>query len=238
MSKVLWKGGFMALALIVSAGRASCQVADAEVFFHAIADRLEYQVHDSGERFLWDVEGWVGGDINKFWVKAEGEKTNNDKIEQAELQGLFSRAITPFFDLQAGVRHDFRPLDMRTFGVFGIEGLAPYGFEMDAASFIGEDGDVSGRVEAEYDLLITQRLILQPRFEANLAVQDVKEYGVGNGLNDVELGLRLRYEIRREFAPYIGVSWERKVGEAAGFAREEHEQVESTSFVAGIRVWF
>jgi len=238
MTKTIIGRAFFALILVVNARAGFCQMSDTEIFFHAIADRLEYQMHDSGERFLWDVEGWVGGDMNKFWVKAEGEKTNNDKIEHAEIQGLFSRAITPFFDLQAGVRHDFRPLDMRTFGVLGIEGLAPYGLELDVASFISEDGDVSGSVEAEYDLLITQRLILQPRFEANLAVQDVKEYGVGNGLNDVELGLRLRYEIRREFAPYVGVCWTKKVGEAAGFAREEHEQVESTSFVAGIRVWF
>jgi copper resistance protein B len=213
-------------------------MSDTEIFWHAIAKRLEYQLHDSGERFLWDVEGWVGGDTNRLWIKADGEKANNDKIEHAELQGLFSRAITPYLNLQGGVRHDFRPLDMRTFGVLGIEGLAPYWFEINGASFVSEDGDVSARLEAEYDILITQRLILQPRLETNLAIQDVRKYGVGNGMNDVELGLRLRYEVRREIAPYIGVSWSRKVGESASFARETNDQVESASFVAGIRVWF
>jgi len=137
-----------------------------------------------------------------------------------------------------GVRHDIQPSPSRTFAVFGVEGLAPLWFEVDAASFVSTDGDVSFRLEAEYDLLLTQRLILQPRIETNLAIQDAHKWGVGEGMNDIDLGLRLRYEIRREFAPYIGVSWNRKIGETATLARDEGENLDAVSFVAGIRMWF
>ncbi|RME61879.1 MAG: copper resistance protein B, partial [Alphaproteobacteria bacterium] len=141
-------------------------------------------------------------------------------------------------DLQAGVRHDFEPDPSRTFGVIGIQGLAPYWFEIDAAAFISGDGDVSARIEAEYELLLTQRLILQPRVELNFAVQEVEELGIGSGLSIAEAGLRLRYEIDRQFAPYVGFSWNRKIGDTADFARADGEDVGALSFVAGLRMWF
>ena len=203
------------------------------------ADRFEYQSNEGAPRLLWDAQGWVGGDIHKVWMKTEGEYLfDDDAFEEAEVQVLYSRAIAPYFDFQAGVRHDVKPLPSKTYGVIGIQGLAPYWFEVDAALFASEDDDVSARIEAEYALLLTQRLILQPRAELNFAVQDVEEIGVGSGLGTAEAGLRLRYEIEREFAPYVGVAWSRKVGDTADFARNKGGDVQSISFVTGFRLWF
>lgn len=210
-----------------------------ELYSLVLVDRLEYQTNEGDDLLLWDAQGWIGGDYNKFWLKTEGEYLfEGDSFEEAELQGLYSRAIVRYWDLQMGVRHDFEPDPSRTFGVLGVQGLAPYWFEVDAAAFVSEDGDVEARIEAEYDLLITQRLIAQPRAELNFAFQDIEELGIGSGLSTAELGLRLRYEIRREVAPYIGVSWTRAVGDTADFARDEGENVSSVSFIAGIRLWF
>lgn len=204
-----------------------------------LGDRLEYQTNDGSPLFLWDGQGWAGGDRNKFWVKTEGEYDfNAGEFEEAEIQGLYSRAISKYFNLQTGVRHDISPDPSRTFGVFGVQGLAPYWFEVDAAMFVSGDGDVSARIEAEYDLLLTQRLILQPRTELNFAVQDTPQNKVGSGLSTAELGLRLRYEIKREFAPYVGVSWTRSVGNTADFARADGRSPGVVSAVVGIRSWF
>ncbi len=203
------------------------------------AERLEYQTHGGDPVFLWDAQGWYGGDINRLWIKTEGEyDLDGGFFEEAEVQALYSRAITSFFDAQIGFRHDFEPDPSRNFAVIGLQGLAPYLFELDAAMFISGDGDVSARIEAEYEFLLTQRLILQPRTELNFAAQDVPTLGVGAGLSTAELGARLRYEVRREIAPYIGVSWSRSVGQTADFARLAGENVQSTSFVAGLRLWF
>lgn len=214
-------------------------VEDSQIYTFFQADRLEYQTNEGDDLLVWDVQGWAGGDYNKLWIKSEGEfLLEREQFEEAELQALYSRTFSPFFNLQAGVRHDFEPDPSRTFGVIGVQGLAPQWFEIDAAGFVSDEGDVSARLEAEYDFLITQRLIVQPRTELNFAVQDVEKLGIGSGLSTAELGLRLRYEIRREFAPYIGVSWTRLVGETEDFARDEGENVSSVSFVAGIRLWF
>lgn len=203
-----------------------------------LVDRLEARIHDGRDGYLWDAQGWYGGDINKFWIKTEGEGSFGEKTEEAEVQALWSRAITPWFDLQGGLRYDFRPSPERGHLVLGLQGLVPYEFEVDVAAFVSDEGDVSARFEAEYDLLITQRLILQPRAEFTLAAQEVRELGIGSGINDVELGVRLRYEFAREFAPYIGVQWERKVGETANFARDEGGNVDNIFFITGVRLWF
>jgi copper resistance protein B len=185
------------------------------------------------------VQAWIGADTNKLWFKSEGTwLIDTDKFEEAETELLYSRNIATFWDLQVGVRHDFKPDPDRTFAAIGFQGLAPYWFEVEATGYISEDGDLSSTLEAEYDLLLSQRLILQPRFETRVAVQEVKKYGVGQGINDIELGARLRYEIRREFAPYIGVSWNRKLGETADLARDEGEDTDVISLVAGVRLWF
>ena len=206
-------------------------------FSQLMARFAEYQVRDGDDGYRWDVEGWYGGDINRFVLKAEGEGGLKEGVDEAEVQTLYSRAVGPYFDLQAGLRYDFEP-GQRTYATLGFEGLAPYWFEVEGAAFLSDRGDLSARFEATYDLRLTQKLILQPHAEVNLALQDVPEAGTGSGVSDAELSLRLRYEIRREFAPYVGVSWQRKFGGSADFARGAGEGVSSTSLVVGLRGWF
>lgn len=209
------------------------------VLTYVEGERFEYRSNDGDPLFLWDAQGYVGGDLNKLWVKTEGEYDFTvDAFEEAEVQALFSRAIGSFWDVQAGVRHDFAPFDDTTYGVLGVQGLAPYLFEVDAAFFVSDRGDITARIETEYEFFLTQRLILQPRAELNFAFQDVAALETGAGLSTAEAGLRLRYEIRREFAPYIGVDFERSVGATADFARAAGEDPSTTSFVAGLRFWF
>lgn len=203
-----------------------------------LADRFELRAGDGEEEYLWDLQGWYGGDIHKLWLKTEGEGTFGERVETVELQALYSRAVTPFFDLQAGVRHDLRPDPERSHLVLGLQGLLPYVFELDAAAFLSEKGDLTARLEGEYDLQLTQRLILQPRVELNAAAQSVPELGIGSGIGSVEAGLRLRYEIRRELAPYLGLAWEGKIGDTADFARAAGEERRSWSLVLGVRTWF
>lgn len=207
-------------------------------FSQIMFNLAEVQIRDGRDGFRWDGEGWFGGDIDRLVVKSEGSGAFGDDVDDAEIQALYSRAIGPYFNLQAGVRYDFKPNPSRTYATIGFEGLAPYWFEVEGALFLSDKGDVLGRLEGYYDHRITQRLILQPRAEFNLAAQDVPENGIGSGLSDIELGLRLRYEIKREFAPYVGVSWDRKVGNTADFARAAGEDQSSTSLVAGIHFWF
>ena len=206
--------------------------------YSIVFNLAEYRVQKGADAYRWDGEGWFGGDINRFVVKTEGEGAVRGGVESGEVQALYSRAIGPWFNLQAGVRHDFKPGPSRTYATIGFEGVTPYWFEVEGALFLSDKGDVLGRLEGYYDQRITQNLILQPRVELNFAAQDVPANGIGSGLSDAELGLRLRYEIRREFAPYIGVSWERKIGDSARFARAAGERVQATSLVVGIRTWF
>jgi copper resistance protein B len=200
-------------------------------------DRVEYRAREGADGYLWDVQGYYGGDINKFWFKSEGEGSFGEPIEGAEVQALWSRAIAPFFDFQAGVRQDLTGPE-RTHAVIGIQGIAPYKFEMDAAAFISNKGDVTARIEGEIDQRITQRLILQPRAELALSAQDIPELGVGAGIDRIEAGLRLRYEFVREFAPYIGVAQEWRIGGSADFARAAGEDPSVTNYVVGVRFWF
>jgi copper resistance protein B len=203
-----------------------------------VVDRLEAGFGED-ETYLWDVQGWSGGDINRFWWKTEGEGVFGSDPEAAEVQALYSRAILPFWDLQAGVRRDFRSgSDDTTHLVLGLQGLAPYWFEVDAATFLSTDGDLTARVEAEYDQRITQRLILQPRVEVEFAAQDVPELNVGSGLGRLEAGFRLRYEFRKEFAPYVGVEWGRAFGRTRDLVEAHGEDADATRFVVGLRAWF
>ena len=206
--------------------------------YSVLFNLAEYRVQQGSDAYRWDGEGWFGGDIDRFVVKTEGEGAVRGGVESAEVQALYSRAIDPWFNLQVGVRQDFRPGPARTYATIGIEGIAPYWFEVEGALFLSDKGDLLGRIEGYNDQRITQKLILQPRVELNFAAQDVPANGIGSGLSDVELGLRLRYEIKREFAPYIGVSWERKLGDSARFARAAGDRVQATSLVIGIRTWF
>lgn len=242
----------ISLASVIAAGPAGAQetpqtgapadwplpIHDSQTLTFFQADRLEYRGHSGKDGYVWDAQGWIGDDYNKLWVKSEGEGAFGEDLEKAEVQALYSRPVSPFFDVQAGLRQDLGSGPDRTYGVIGLQGLVPYWFEVDSAFFISDKGDVTARIEAEYELLFTQRLVLQPRAELNFAFQDVDEQGVGSGLSTAEVGARLRYEFTRQFAPYIGISWERAVGDTADFVRAEGGDPGTTSFVAGIRLWF
>ena len=207
-------------------------------YYQVLFNLAEYQARKGGDGYRWDGEAWIGGDINRLTLKSEGEGTFGKPLEAAEVQALYSRALDPYWNLQAGVRYDFKPNPSRTYATVGIEGLAPYWFDVEGALFLSDKGDVLGRAEAWYDERVTQFFVLQPRAEANFSAQDVQRDGIGSGLTDLELGLRLRYEKSREFAPYIGVSWERQFGDTARFTRARGDDTGGFSFVAGVRTWF
>lgn len=211
---------------------------DNQVFSTVMVDRLEYRAGDDDDILLWDVQAWIGNDYDKLYLKGEGEQVTGEEVEESSLELLYSRNVGAFWDLQAGFRYDFEPRPTRAFLAFGAQGLAPQWFEVDLTAYVSDEGDISAMIEAEYDLLLSQRLILQPRLEAGLAVQDVEEYETGSGITDISLGLRLRYEISRKFAPYLGVSWTHKIGETGSIVRDEGGDVETASFVAGVRMWF
>lgn len=202
-----------------------------------MADRLETQFSDGDEVTVWDAQGWYGGDIDKLWVKSEGEWNLGNDIEDAEVQALWSHAISAFWDVQAGVRIDWEP-DTLAHAVLGVQGLAPYWFEIDAAAFFSDEGDLTARVEAEYELLLTQQVILQPRAELELSAQDIPNKTVAAGATGVNLGARLRYEIVREFAPYVGVEWRKALGETGNLIEAAGGEDENAVFLLGIRAWF
>jgi copper resistance protein B len=208
-----------------------------ELISKVMANLFEYAAVDEGSGYRWDLEAWYGGDIHRVVFKTEGEGVEGDGAEFVETQALWSRAVGRYTDFQAGLRYDFEP-DGRAYAAVSVESLLPYWFEVEAAAFLSDRGDAFARLEASHDLRLTQRLILQPRVELELSAQDVPESGVGSGFSSAELGLRLRYDIRREFAPYIGVNFEKSFGSTADFARAAGEDEEETSFVAGLRVWF
>ena len=200
-------------------------------------DRLEYRAREGEDGYLWDVQGYYGNDTDKFWFKSEGEGSFGEAIEQAEVQALWSHAIGPFFDLQAGIRQDFHGPE-RTHLVVGAQGVAPYFLEIDIASFLSNKGDLTARIEGEYDHRVTQKLILQPRAEINLSAQDIPELEIGSGIDSIEAGLRLRYEITPEFGPYIGIEQEWKLGGSRDFAIADGEDPSVTNYVVGLRFWF
>jgi copper resistance protein B len=207
--------------------------------YRFMIDQLEVAVQNGRNAYTWeDVQFWYGGDLNRLWIKSEGEGVFGQGVESAEVQALWSRAISPYWDLQAGIRYDFRPEPERGHLVLGVQGLAPYWFEIDAAAFLSEEGDVTARFEGEYDLRLTQRLILQPRAEVDFSLQNIPETRVGGGLSTAEAGLRLRYEIVPEFAPYVGVEYERAFGNTADFRRADGEDVGGLRLVLGVRTWF
>ncbi len=213
---------------------------DNELFYTFRADRFEQRFNDGDDVALWDIEAWIGRDYNKLYLESEGEYNTSDReYEEAEVQLLYSRNVHSFWDIQAGFRHDFiKGKDDRNFAALGVQGLAPYWFEVDATSFVSDEGDISAAIEAEFDLMLTQRLILQPRFETALALQDVPEYNIGSGINDIELGTRLRYEFSRKFAPYIGVEWTQAIGETKNMIEASGEDSSNTAVVAGVKFWF
>lgn len=200
-------------------------------------DRLELQSGKGRDGWLWDADLSTGGGIDKLWLKSEGHGAFGHGPE-AEVQALWSHAIGPWCDVQAGLRQQFGKGPDRTQLALGLQGLAPYFFEVDGAAFLSTKGELTARIEAEYEQRITQRLILQPRAEVNLSAQDIPELGLGSGLTAFQLGARLRYELVREFAPYLGVEWQRDLGGTARFTRAAGERASRVVFVAGVRAWF
>ena len=203
-----------------------------------LLDRLEWREGRDASSILWDVQGWWGGDNHKLWLKAEGEKERGGRTEESSIDVLYARRLTPFWFLQAGARTEERPGPRRTGAVIGIQGLAPYWFDVEADALIRSNGAVQLRLEGESDIFLGQRLILQPRAELRAASKRDPEREFGRGFTNAEVGVRLRYEIRREFAPYIGVSWTRALGETADFARASGRRVSEPAAVIGVRIWY
>lgn len=217
-------------------------VADSAAFGYLLFDNAEFQRAAGPNAFRWDVLGWRGGDVNRFWFKSEGRVTTDSREgSEYEAQALYGRLISPFFDLQGGLRFDQRlrqgSSPARVYAVVSLQGLSPYRFELEPALFVSHKGQVSARLTATHDWLFTQRLILQPRLETNLAVQSDEEIGIGAGWNDLELGARIRYELRRELAPYLGLSWKESFGATHALTTREGGDPSHFVFVAGLRAF-
>ncbi|WP_342315353.1 copper resistance protein B [Lysobacter sp. FW306-1B-D06B] len=202
-----------------------------------LIDRLEAVDLDHGRGEAWEAQAWFGTDTDRLWLRSEGERERG-VTESADLEVLYGRSVSAWWDVVAGLKHDFKPGDARDWAAIGVQGMAPYKFEVSATAYVGERGATAARLEAEYELLLTNRLILQPRVEATLYGKDDPDRGIGSGLSSLEAGLRLRYEVTRRFAPYVGVGWERAYGDTADHRREEGEPVEDTRLLAGLRLWF
>ncbi|MCB9773836.1 MAG: copper resistance protein B [Nitrospiraceae bacterium] len=222
-------------------------VMDEENHSFFLADVLEYRPkfggNGSDDDYRWDIEGWYGGDYNRIWFKSEGQRDTAFKADyDIDSQLLFGHFIQQYYDFQVGGRvetQSYRGRNVtRGLAVIGLQGLVPYNYELQPALFISQHGDLSARLTATKDLSLTQRLILQPRFETNAAIQRVRKFTTGSGLNNLELGFRLRYEIRREFAPYVGISLDKSFGDTASLVRQEGGNPSQIRFVVGIRAWF
>ncbi|ABS28444.1 copper resistance protein B [Anaeromyxobacter sp. Fw109-5] len=227
--------------LAALASPAGAQVMDSQLHWLALVDQLELAPNREGTPVVVDATGWAGGDLNRVWIRAEADPETERASGELQAEALYGRLISPYWDALAGVRVDHRwggGSATRAQLALGVEGLAPYWFELAPTLYVSHDGDVSAELEAEYELLLTQRTILQPRLEVHLAVQDVPQFGVGSGLSDLELGARVRYELRRELAPYVGVAWHQAFGDTADLARDAGEDVSNVSFVGGVRVWY
>lgn len=217
-------------------GPRQLKLADEHAFWSVLGDRLEYQ--ENSDSTVYDVQAWYGTTYDRFVIKAEGDIADGT-LEESSTDLLWGHALNAFFDTQLGVRLDqYDEGKDRQWLAFGVQGLAPYWFELDVTAYVGDDGRTSLSAEAEYELLLTQKLILQPRAELNLYGKNDAENGLGSGLSDLALGLRLRYEFSRQFAPYIGVEWTDTYGDTADYRRAAGDDTSDTQFVAGLRFWF
>lgn len=209
---------------------------DEPVLTKVMIDRFEVRDTEHGKPVILEADAWFGKSIDKLWLKTDVEVLDGE-VEEAQLQVLYNRAISPFWDLQAGVRHDFKPAK-RTWAALGVQGTAPYFIETKASAFLGEQGQAAISLSAEKEVMLTQKAVLIPELALNLYGKDDHELGVGSGLADLNLGLRLSYEIEREFAPYIGVNWSKKFGKTADMAEHHGEKTQDTQFLVGIKAWF
>jgi copper resistance protein B len=211
-------------------------VHDNAVNYFVLFDQLEWQT-GGGDGVNWDTKGWVGRDLDRLWFRSEVESADG-RVDEAETHVMYGRAFARWWEVVGGVRQDFRPGPARTWAAIGLQGLAPYWFEVEATAYVGASGRTALRLETEYELLLTNRLIVQPLIEVNIHGKSDPERGIGAGLSTIDTGFRLRYEVRREVAPYIGVTWNRKFGKTADFAKAAGDEVGSARFVVGARVWF
>ncbi|WP_455809525.1 copper resistance protein B [Pseudomonas koreensis] len=221
----------------VYTSHAGHQVHDSAINSYFLADKLEWQDANDGSALAWDLSGWIGGDIDRLLLRSEGERTNG-KTEEAEIQALWGHSISPWWDVVAGARQDFKPGAPQTWAAFGLQGQAISDLDIEATAFIGEAGQTAARLEADYDLQLTNNLVLQPTAELNFYGKNDPQRGNGSGLSTSEFGLRLRYEITPQFAPYVGVSWDRSYGKTAEYAREDDEDTQDARLVVGVRMWF
>ncbi|KWS15879.1 copper resistance protein B [Pseudomonas syringae pv. syringae] len=221
----------------VYTSHAGHQVHDSAINSYFLADKLEWQDANDGSALAWDLSGWIGGDIDRLLLRSEGERTNG-KTEEAEIQALWGHSISPWWDVVAGARQDFKPGAPQTWAAFGLQGQAISDLDIEATAFIGEAGQTAARLEADYDLQLTNNLVLQPTAELNFYGKNDPQRGNGSGLSTSEFGLRLRYEITPQFAPYVGVSWDRSYGKTADYAREDDEDTQDARLVVGVRMWF
>jgi copper resistance protein B len=212
-------------------------VMDQAIFAHAIFNQLEGRWNGSNTQFRWDGQGWAGTDYDKLSIKSEGTLSNG-ALEDSQQQFLYSRAVTTYFDLQGGLRSDIDSRPTRNWAAFGIQGLAPYFFDLELTGFVSGAGHLAGKLQASYDLLITQRLILQPQIELNIYSKADPARLTGPGFSDIDTGVRLRYEFSRQLAPYIGVIYEGKFGQTANFVRQAGGNTSDVRFAFGLRVWF
>jgi copper resistance protein B len=213
-------------------------VHDQIILAHGILDQFEGRTDGRTPDLRWSGEGWIGTDYDKLWIKTEGFRRRDGTVDDGKQEFLYSRAISTYFDLQAGLRSDIDSLRNRNWAAFGFEGLAPLFFQVEGTGYVSDSGHLAAHFEGSYDLLLTNRLILQPEFEIDLYSKADPARLIGAGISDIDTGVRLRYEIDRKFAPYIGVAYEGKFGQTASFARRAGESTSGVRFVFGIRSWF
>lgn len=243
----------LAVSLLISASAAKAQTAGADpnvsapfgqpvederIYVHGLLDQFEGRFGSGDDEFRWGGQAWIGTDTNRLWLKSEGSVGQGGKVKDGIHEALYDRPISTYFDVQAGIRYDIDSDPSRGWLAFGIQGLAPQFFDVEATAYASDSGHLATRLKASYDLLITQRLILQPEVEVNLYSKSDPGRAIGPGLSDLDTGLRLRYEFSRKFAPYVGVTYQDKFGGTAAFARREEESVNDVRFVVGIRSWY
>jgi len=212
-------------------------VHDNTVHSKVLFNRLEVFDAHHGTGLAWEGQAWIGTDTDKLWLRSEGQRVD-DRTESSDLELLYGRPISRWWDVVGGIRHDFKPGPSQDWAAIGVVGIAPYKFEVEATAYIGASGRTAARIEAEYELLLTNRLVLQPLVEANFNGKDDARRGIGSGLSTMEAGLRLRYEVQRKFAPYIGIVQEQAFGDTADLREALGEDKRDTRIVAGVRVWF
>jgi copper resistance protein B len=231
-------GGMAGMGPASEAAPYGAPVGDERIYVHGVLDQLEVRAGAGEDSLYWDGEAWIGTDDNRLWLKSEGEDNSYGKVSDGRVEALYSRPITTYFDAQAGVRSDLDSRPGRTWAAFGVEGLAPYFFNIDSAVYVSGGGRLAARAMVSHDQLLTQRLILSPEAEVNLYSNDDHQRRIGSGLSDIDAGLRLRYEVTRKFAPYIGVVYEGRLGRTADLVRAAGERAGDVKLAVGLRGWF